>query len=167
METKKTLRFDISEINAGLIKEAEGEGFSGWKRNLFATIEEDNLTIGIGAPVSHFTWYVDADGYPRLDHVGFIYCWNRQWAEEDAELWAEATGFEEDDFDCEVELDCEANLTVDFYRDGIRAVYRRIEGKDLQTFNIESIYTEDDAEDMMYNIAVYAKSKGYNFIELI
>lgn len=137
--TSRILKLDASMINAEFIAGAEGTGFSGWNCPIWAEIEEDSLTLSLGSPVSKGTSFVDNNGNPILSKVGFVECWNK--VEED---------------------ETEADLMADEIRGNLRDFYRdEIKGKNLQSLG------EGDEEYLMFNIAMFAKSKGYDFIELV
>ena len=166
---QKTLILDTDIINADLILEAEGY-CNGWNCPIWAKIEDDNLTLSLGAPVSGGTSFIDSDGFACPNNVGFIECWNRHWNEDDAEIWAEECDCDPEEFDCSIEMESEADVIADYYRDCITSFYRReIKGKNLQSLNLDErgFGINNDEEYIMFDIAMYAKSEGYDFIELV
>ncbi len=81
----KKIYFDLKDAYFDLMKEAEGVGFPGWICPVWAEIENDELKLALGAPVSIGTTFIDSDGKTSLDWVGNVECWQFSGTPEDFE----------------------------------------------------------------------------------
>lgn len=148
----KTTTLDFTQMES-LIEEIEGVAWSGWFCEIFAEINsEDEIELSIGSPISN--------GYTQSDNVvGKLDCWFRKFKEGDAKAWAEECGMNTDpeDFDSDNCMEYEANQIYNVM----------LEQENTDDRDLDSIDDEKEAGTFIDNIALFAKSKGYNRLEVV
>ena len=92
----KTIEFYLAEAIIDLMKEAEGVGFQGWVCPIWAEINDGELKLSLGAPVSKGTTFIDQSGQTCSSWVGNIECWQFEPSDEDKETLGEIDDFERD-----------------------------------------------------------------------
>ena len=92
----KTIEFYLAEAIIDLMKEAEGVGFQGWVCPIWATIQNGELELSLGDPVSKGTTFIDPFGETCSSWVGNIECWRFEPSDEDVEALGEIDDFERD-----------------------------------------------------------------------
>ncbi len=133
------INFDLESTYAEFLKEAEGCGFNGGVCPIWAKIEDGELNLSLGSPVSANTCFINSDGSVPSSWVGEVDCW-------------EFTG-EPEDYK-EFELDS----PDDFDRDAVIDVQIEDFMRNIQIGNL--------LEDLKEEITNFCKEKGYeiNFI---
>jgi hypothetical protein len=92
----KTIEFYLAEAIIDLMKEAEGVGFQGYVCPIWAEINDGELKLSLGAPVSKGTTFIDQSGQTCSSWVGNIECWQFEPSDEDKETLGEIDDFERD-----------------------------------------------------------------------
>ncbi len=92
----KTIEFYLAEAIIDLMKEAEGVGFQGWVCPIWAEINDGELKLSLGAPVSKGTTFIDQSGQTCSSWVGNIECWQFEPSDKDKETLGEIDDFERD-----------------------------------------------------------------------
>lgn len=98
----RTINFDLEEAYRNLLKEAEGAGFDGMVQPIWAQLENDNLTLSLGAPVSRNTSFVNPDGSVAKSWVGNVACWKFDATSEDYEEYGFESPEEFENFDRDI-----------------------------------------------------------------
>ena len=125
--------FDIKD----LYKEAEGCAWDGWFCPVWAHIEDNDIILSLGGPVSKYTTFVNNEGQIAKSWVGNIPCWYRYYGKDDAKIWAEDNGCDPDGFDSDLEMEIEVG-------------------------NWE---LEEELKELEQEIVLFAKAEGYDEVE--
>lgn len=92
----KTIEFYLAEAIIDLMKEAEDVGFQGWVCPIWAKLNDGELKLSLGAPVSKGTTFIDQSGQTCSSWVGNIEYWRFEPSDEDKETLGEIDDFERD-----------------------------------------------------------------------
>ncbi len=108
----KAIDFDLKSTYSDFLKETEDVAWEGWFCPIWATIEDGELKLRLGGPVSRNTTFVDWDGNIHPDWVGNVECWRFTGTREDYEEYGLSSP---DDFDRDTEIENEIDRFIDSF----------------------------------------------------
>lgn len=108
----KVIYFPLRDVYRDFLKETEGVAWPGWTCPIWATIENDELKLRLGSPVSQGTIFVNQDGKMHPDWIDNVKCWKFNGTAENYEEYGLDSPA---DFDREVEIECEIDKFIDSF----------------------------------------------------